>query len=86
MAEDEQDRKKPVAIIINGRKFEVTDADLSYEEVVNLRYDNNPPSGPNVLITVTYSRAHGKGGSLVPGKSVRVKAGMIFNVIDSDQS
>jgi hypothetical protein len=81
-----EDRKKPVTIIVNGRKFEVTEKEISYEEVVNLRYNNDPPTGENVVISMTYSKAHGKDGSLLPGKSVRVKAGMIFNVIDTDKS
>jgi hypothetical protein len=87
MTEDEdEDRKKPVAIIINGRQFEVTEKELTYEQVVDLRYNNNPPTGENVVISVTYSKAHGKDGSLLPGASVKVKAGMIFNVTDTDQS
>lgn len=81
-----EDRKKLVGIIINGRQFEVAEKEISYQEVVNLRYNNNPPKGENVVISVTYSKAHGKDGSLLPGKSVRVKAGMIFNVIDTDKS
>jgi hypothetical protein len=81
-----EDRDKPIKIIVNGRQFEVTDEDISYEEVVNLRYNNDPPKGENVVITVTYSKGHSKDGSLLPGKSVRVKAGMIFNVIDTDKS
>lgn len=78
---------KTVTIIISGRPFEVDEKEISYEEVVNLRYDNNPPTGENVVITVTYSKGHdGKEGSLQPGHSVKVKAGMIFNVIDSSRS
>ena len=86
-AENEQTRReKTIKIIINGRQFEVSEKEISYEEVVNLRYNNDPPTGENVVISVTYSKAHGKDGSLLPGKSVRVKAGMIFNVIDTDKS
>jgi hypothetical protein len=83
---DAEDHKKLVGIIINGRQFEVAEKEISYEEVVNLRYNNDPPKGENIVISVTYSKAHGKDGSLLPGKSVRVKAGMIFNVIDTDKS
>jgi len=80
-------RKKPVTIIISGRAFEVEEKDISYEEVVELRYGGNPPTGENVRITVTYSKGHnGKEGTLRPGHSVKVKAGMVFNVVDSSQS
>ena len=80
--------KKEVAIIINGREYEVTQDELSYEQVVNLRYDNNPPRGDNVLITVTYSKGEdGKQGSLVPnGTPVKVKKEMVFNVKATDRS
>lgn len=79
--------EKKVTIIINGRKFEVEEKEISYQEVVNLRYDNNPPNGENVVITVTYSKGpDGKEGSLQPGHSVKIKAGMIFNVVDSTRS
>jgi multiubiquitin len=80
-------RPKPVTIIISGRAFEVEEKDISYEEVVDLRYAGNPPTGENVRITVTYSKGHnGKEGTLRPGHSVKVKAGMVFNVVDSSQS
>ena len=54
---------------------------------MRLAYDN-PPTGPNVLITVTYRRGHGEKpeGSLTEGASVRVKEGMIFNVAHTDKS
>jgi hypothetical protein len=82
-----QSREKAVTIIINGRAFEVDEKEISFEEVVDLRYDNNPPTGENVVITVNYSKGHdGKEGSLQPGHSVKVKAGMIFNVVDSTRS
>lgn len=78
---------KSVVIIVNGRRKEVTTKDLSFEEIVNLAYDNNPPKGPNVVITVTYSKGeHGKQGSLLPGEKVKIKEGMIFNVTATDKS
>jgi hypothetical protein len=87
-AQDEQaHHEKVVTIIISGRPFEVDEKEISYEEVVNLRYDGHPPTGENVVITVTYSKSHdGKEGSLQPGHSVKVKDGMVFNVVDSSQS
>lgn len=83
----EPDRKNAVTIIISGRAFEVDEKEITYEEVVELRYDGHPPIGENVRITVTYSKGHnGKEGTLTAGHSIKVKAGMVFNVIDSSQS
>lgn len=74
-------------IIVNARPYEVEAKELSYEEVVNLAYNNNPPSGANVIITVTYSRGeNGKGGSMVSGDRVKVKNKMVFDVSATDRS
>lgn len=80
--------EKTVTIIVNGRQKELPKKEeVSFEEIVNLAYDNNPPSGPNIVITVTYSKGEdGKQGTLVPGKKVKVKDGMIFNVTATDKS
>jgi hypothetical protein len=79
--------RKDVTIIIGGRPFEVEEKDISYEEVVNLRYEGNPPTGEGIEITVTYSKGpNGKEGTLVAGHSVKVKNGMVFVVVDSSQS
>jgi Multiubiquitin len=85
--EQEQEHCKGVEIIVNGRPKEVTEKEISFEEVVNLAFNNEPPSGPDVVITVTYSKGeHPKEGSLLPGQSVKVKAGMVFNVTATDKS
>lgn len=77
----------PVTIIVNGRPREVTKRELTYEKVVDLAFDDHPPTGPNVLITVTYSKgADGAKGSLRPGQEVRDKEGMVFNVKATDKS
>jgi hypothetical protein len=81
------DHDKTFTIIVNGRKREVTAVELSYEDVVNLAYDNDPPKGPNVVITVTYSKGEDdKQGTLLPGQDVKVKNGMVFNVKATDRS
>ena len=51
-------------IIVNGRKKEVTAKELSYEELLTLAFGNNVPAGPNIVITVTYSK--GEGDKTVP--------------------
>lgn len=89
MPDDKNDDKgpKPLTIIINTRPHVVHKHDLSFEELAQLAYPNSPGS-ENVSFTVTYRNAHGNKpeGSLVAGQSVKVKDGMIFNVIRTDKS
>jgi hypothetical protein len=74
-------------IIVNARAYEIDAKELSYEDVVNLAYNNNPPSGENVIITVTYTRGeHGKEGSMLPGDRVKVNNKMVFDVSATDRS
>lgn len=77
---------KTVTIFVNGRERTVTKEDISYDEVVHLAFDP-VPSGPNIVITVTYRRGHGNKpeGTMVPGDKVKVKEGMIFNVTATDK-
>lgn len=78
---------KDVTIIVNGRQRTVTVKELSFTEVVGLAFEN-PPTGPNILFTVTYRRGEGNKpeGSLVEGETVKIKEGMIFNVSATDKS
>ncbi len=71
-------------IIVNGREKKVSQDNLTFEQIVALAFEN-PPSGPNVVITVTY-KSRGKEGSLLPGQSVAIQNGMIFNVKATDKS
>lgn len=75
-------------IIINGQPKSTTERELSFDDLVSLTYDGNPPSGPNWEFTITYRRGHGDKpeGSLVAGESVKTKEGMIFNVRATDKS
>lgn len=77
-----------VAIMVNGRGHVVAKEELGYDELVKLAFGNNPPSGPYIVITVTYRRGHGNKpeGSLRIGETVKVKDGMIFNVTATDKS
>lgn len=79
---------KTVTIIVNAREHEVEKGELSYAKVVALAYGGNPPSGPYIVITITYRRGHGQKpeGTLDEGGSVKVKEGMIFNVTATDKS
>lgn len=80
--------KHETTIIVNAEEKTTTEKELSFEEVVSVAYDGNPPSGPNWEFTVTYRRGHGNKpeGSLVAGGTVKVKERMIFNVGATDKS
>ena len=76
-----------VSIIVEGVRYEVTGERITFEDVVALRYDGNPPTGPNVILTVTYSKGvHNASGTLAPGRAVDIKSHMVFNVADATQS
>ena len=89
MAED----KNTVEIIVNGRKRNVpsgalsAEGELSFDQVVKLAYDP-PPSGPDIVFTVSYRNAGDapRDGSLVEGKSVKIQDGTVFNVTFTDKS
>ena len=85
---EEQPHDRPFTIIVNGAQKIVTAKEMSYAEIVNLAFDNNPPTGPYIVITVTYRRGHGSKpeGNLSVGESVKIKDGMIFNVTATDKS
>jgi hypothetical protein len=84
---DEDAKGKKTTIIVNATPHEVRGGSISFEQVVNLAYNNAPPSGPNVVITVTYSRGeHGHEGSMLPGDTVKLKEKMIFDVTATDRS
>jgi hypothetical protein len=78
---------KETKIIVNGRPRTVEGGEISYEQVVPLGLDP-VPTGPNVVITVTYSDASGPqhAGTLTPGHSVKIKNGTRFNVKATDKS
>ena len=79
---------KEFTIIVNTRKKTVSKSKMTYDEVICLAFDN-PPSGPNICITVTYRRgpACNSQGTLVQGcKPVKIQNGMIFDVTATDKS
>jgi Multiubiquitin len=71
-------------VIVNGRSKKVEQSELSYDEVVALAFDP-VPSGPNVVITVTWRHGN-ESGTLIAGESVEVKDGMKFDVTATDKS
>lgn len=78
---------KHFTIIVNARQKVVTARELSFDEIVALAFDN-PPTGPDIVFTVTYRRGVGDKpeGTLVEGEKVKIKDGMIFNVTATNKS
>jgi hypothetical protein len=74
-------------IIVNAREREVGAKSLSFEAIVRLAFEA-PPSGPNVVFTITYRKGppENREGTLVEGRSVHVTDGMVFNVTATDKS
>ena len=82
-----QDHSKEFRVIVNGREKVVAQKEMSFSEIVALAFDN-PPTGQNVVFTVTYRRGEGNKpeGTMVDGDTVKIKDGMIFNVTATDKS
>lgn len=81
------DKPKDVTIIVNGRERTWPKEDISFEQVVEIAFPNQP-SGPDYSYTVTFSKGDDKKphGSLVAGESVKAKKGMVFNVTQTNRS
>lgn len=76
-----------INIIVNARPKRVKGKTLSFAAVVALAFPN-PPTGPNVLFTVTYNKAGSlqPSGNLAAGECVTIQEGTIFNVTSTDKS
>jgi hypothetical protein len=84
---DPTEHREPIKIFINGTAHEVHEELLTYADVVKLEYGDDPPSGPGVLITITFKHARKPHeGSLVSGGEVEVKEGTRFDVRVTDKS
>jgi len=79
--------RRTITVVVNARKKVVTTTKLSFDEVVKLAFDN-PPSGENIILTVTYKRGPKENpeGSMVPGQSVAIQEGMVFYATLTDKS
>jgi Multiubiquitin len=76
-----------LAIIVNGQQKHVKAKSLTFEQLVALAF-NPVPTGPNILFTITYECGPRQNpeGTLMPGGTVKIKEGMIFNVTATDKS
>lgn len=82
-------RKPPAQfeIIVNGRPRTVTNARVTFEQVVQLAFPGQPAE-PNAVYSMTYRHAASAphAGELAAGGSVEVKNGTVFNVTKTVQS
>lgn len=83
--EQKDDHGKHFTIVINGREYEVAEHEISFEQLVALAF---PSPAPGDTHTVTYRKANGNKpeGTLMPGGTVKVKDGTIFNVTETHKS
>ncbi len=83
-SQNDHGHDKEITIIVNARSKTVTDKELSFEQLVALAFD---PVPPNSFFTVTYRRGESnKEGTLLPGQTVQIHQGMVFNVTETGQS
>ena len=78
---------KSVMIIVNGRQRKVTTEEVTFDELVDLAFDD-PKRGPQIVFTITFRNAAGriKEGELDEGHRLKVQEGTIVNVTRTDQS
>lgn len=78
---------KTFSITVNGRQKEVEREELSFDELVDLAFDD-PARGPQIVFTITFRDAGGRirEGELDEGQRLKVRDGTIVNVTRTDQS
>lgn len=81
------DHIKEIMIIVNTREKIVTAKELSYNDIVALAFDQ-PSMSPDVNYTIVYRKGENdkKEGRLVPGDTIKIKEGMIFNVTTTNRA
>lgn len=80
-------RPRGVTLIVNLEEKSWDKKRISYEEVTLLAF-GPPPEGIVITYTVEFEKGpRGKReGSLIPGKSVKVREGMVFSVTETGRS
>ena len=79
--------KEHFKVIVNGREKVSPKREPSYEDIVKLAFNNPVFGNPLIVYTITYKLPQTcTEGSLVQGKTVKIEAGMIFNVTKTDKS
>lgn len=85
--ENKEKKEKTVTIVVEGTPHEWRKGEITFAEVVTLEFPDYP-NHPEINYSVKYKKGdnHKPEGVLVPGASVKVKEGMIFNVSKTGQS
>ena len=87
--ENQLDRpnNKMFLITVNGRQRQVERDELSFDELVDIAFDD-PARGPQIVFTITFREAGGRipEGELDEGQRLKVRDGTIINVARTDQS
>lgn len=86
MAKD-NDNPKGVTIIVNTEEKPVPEDEISYDQLVTLAF-GSPPKGDDDVYNISVrdsvdAVAH---TTLRKGQSIKVKEGMVFNVVRTDRS
>ena len=83
----DQPNNKMFLITVNGRQRQVERDELSFDELVDIAFDD-PARGPQVVFTITFREAGGRipEGELDEGQRLKVRDGTIINVARTDQS
>ena len=78
---------KTFSITVNGREKRVEHDEVSFDELVDLAFDD-PARGPQIVFTITFREAGGRipEGELDEGQRLKVRDGTIINVTRTDQS
>ena len=78
---------KEFTIVVNGRPRLVESEELSFDELVDLAFDD-PARGSQIVFTITFRNAGGRieSGELDEGNRLKVKDGTVVNVTRTDQS
>lgn len=80
--------KDEFRIIVNGTEHTVTQATLTFAELVKIAFPNQAPD-PNVVFSITFEHADSKPhqGTLAEGGKVTVKKrGTVFDVTSTNRS
>ena len=83
----DQPDDKTFLITVNGRQKQVERDELSFDELVDLAFDDSA-RGPQIVFTITFREAGGRipEGELDEGQRLKVRDGTIINVTRTDQS
>lgn len=77
--------KKGTIIIVNGRSIETFEKKLTFEQIVQLAFNEYTPSESTVY-TVTYSKNEHDKGMLTEGDVITVRKELVFNVTKTSRS